>query len=300
MAQQRRHPRAAAHRLQSAGDTPHVESCSRRSSHLTSVQGFGPPSWEARARGARPPPREPDDFEPARQTSQWQHQASSRVERQFRDSVRYGRRAGTSARALSKRIKSALTRIDPQLSCVLLLRRLSTPLPLSKLSCQCGRPLDPSGHRRAANARAGLFDRPGYAGKRAATKISREGTPRATTSVMDREMDLHARTQYTADDWRLWQTAFSCSRGATWTHVSVLQCFSPELIGQRSQARLVVLAGEVGWRWSEEKCGPLASACTITESLARSTLLWNRTLPRVPKNFPHRWPFEAFFNKSTR
>ena len=177
-------------------------------------------------RGARPPPREPGDFEPARQTSGWQHQASSRVERQFRDSVRYGRRVGTSARALSERIKSALTRIDPQLSCVLLLRRLRAPLPLSKLSCQRGRSLDPSGHRRAANARAGLFDRPGYAGKRAATKISREGTPRATTSVLDREMDLHARTQSTADDWKWWQTAFSSSRGATWTHVSVLRVLS--------------------------------------------------------------------------
>ena len=37
--------------------------------------------------GERPPPREPDEFDPGSQRSGWQHEAVSRVERSFRDAV---------------------------------------------------------------------------------------------------------------------------------------------------------------------------------------------------------------------
>ena len=46
--------------------------------------GFEPPSWQAAALGVRPLPREPDDIEPGCVRQGWQHEASSRVEQQFR------------------------------------------------------------------------------------------------------------------------------------------------------------------------------------------------------------------------
>ena len=47
-----------------------------------------PATWHPRVRAtliARPPPREPDDYEPGAQRLGWQHEASSRVELQFRE-----------------------------------------------------------------------------------------------------------------------------------------------------------------------------------------------------------------------
>ena len=52
---------------------------------------FEPPSWEALASSARPAIREPDKFEPGGVRQGWQHEAASRVERQFRDQVLFER-----------------------------------------------------------------------------------------------------------------------------------------------------------------------------------------------------------------
>ena len=54
---------------------------------LTGVMAFEPPSWRQLMAGERPPPREPDEFDPGSQRSKWQHEAVSRVERSFRDTV---------------------------------------------------------------------------------------------------------------------------------------------------------------------------------------------------------------------
>ena len=44
-----------------------------------------PPSWTELSLGARPPPREVEDFEPGWRCWGWQHEAASRVEHQHRE-----------------------------------------------------------------------------------------------------------------------------------------------------------------------------------------------------------------------
>ena len=85
-----------------------------------------------------------------------------------------------------------LTRIDPALFRVLLLRRLRLPLPLFARFCRCGRPLDSRGHHRAACARAGVLGRRGFAVGTAAARICREGGGTSHNQRDGRDMDLAA------------------------------------------------------------------------------------------------------------
>ena len=169
-----------------------------------------------------------------------------------------------------------LTRIDPALFRVLLLRRLRLPLPLSARFCRCGRPLDSRGHHRAACARAGVLGRRGFAVESAAARICREGGARVTTNVMVRDMDLAApnpgdarRLEIVADGlplfggaqladlhFALWRINTTRDGRHGWCGVS--GCQEEERthlswVGRPpSRARLVVLAGEVGGRWCPE------------------------------------------------
>ena len=61
---------------------PHF--CSGRGQTSSWVEGFVPPSRTELSLGARPPPREVEDFEPGWRWG-WQHEAASRVERQHRE-----------------------------------------------------------------------------------------------------------------------------------------------------------------------------------------------------------------------
>ena len=84
-----RHPAVArdvVRRLEEGGGTGSVNAAVEAAPHLTRVTGLEPPSWAALVEGALPPPREPEDFEPGTQRRGWQHEASSRVERHFRES----------------------------------------------------------------------------------------------------------------------------------------------------------------------------------------------------------------------
>ena len=45
---------------------------------------FEPSSWRELVEGARPEPREPEDFEPGTTRDGWQHEAGSRVEETIR------------------------------------------------------------------------------------------------------------------------------------------------------------------------------------------------------------------------
>ena len=85
---------------------------------------------------------------------------------------------------------SHLTRLQPHLFRTILLRRLRQPLPLSERSCRCGRPLDSSGHHRAACAQAGALGRRGFAVESAAARICREAGGRVRVNVFVRDMDL--------------------------------------------------------------------------------------------------------------
>ena len=117
------------------GDVPCLRAGAVAADQLTGVDGFSPPSWEALAAGTRPPPHEPDDNEPGCSRFGWQHEASSRVERQFRElllsvmsdsekaMLRSQGGCGAGA-AFSTSPNCALTRIEPPFFRTLLLRRL--------------------------------------------------------------------------------------------------------------------------------------------------------------------------------
>ena len=165
---------------------PCIRSAVLAAFQLMGIEGFEVPSWEALADGLRTNSREPEDTEPGGFKHGWQHEAASRVERHHRDHMvmptwadhekglmrsQSGPFAGV---ALSVAPINFLTRIDPSLFRVLLLRRLRLPLPLSLRFCRCGRPLDPCGHHRAACSRAGLLGRRGFAAESAAARVCRE------------------------------------------------------------------------------------------------------------------------------
>ena len=164
-----RHPEVAASMvegLQRVDTTECLRAVARAAEELSRLPGFVLPSWEALANVARSPVREPDQHEPGCQRAGWQHEGSARLEEAFRESlfvtmtdseralVRSQGGPGAGA-AYSACPTCSITRIDPHLFRTLLLRRLRLPLPLSKRTCRCGRPLDSRGHHRAACARAG-------------------------------------------------------------------------------------------------------------------------------------------------
>ena len=132
-----------------------------------------------------PVQREPDEFEPGAERHGWQHEASSRVEREHRERRILPRLADNekamlrsqsgpgAGLALSATPSSPSSRIEPHLFRVLLLRRLRLPLPPVSRTCRCGRPTDVLGHHRAACARAGVLGRRGFALESAAARVSR-------------------------------------------------------------------------------------------------------------------------------
>ena len=254
--------------------------------------GFRAPLM-ALASSASPAIREPDEFEPGGVGQGWQHEAASRVERQFRDQVLFERlpaqdramirsQAGPGAgTALSVVPTGFLTQIPPHLFRIVLLRRLRLPLPLSLHTCRCGRPIDSFGHHRAACARAGVLGRRGFALESAAARICREAGGRVGTNRMMRDLDLPVlatdsrRLEVVVDGLLLFGEVPIGSRymhcdgtphdGAANRDGVVLEAARrrkerryPELVGPRSRARLVVLAVEVGGRWSPETWSFLA------------------------------------------
>ena len=137
---QARHPRVVAEILAELGDrsaSPCLEEVRRAAWDLFGVMGFEPPPWYAVVNGARPAhdgEQEPGSFERG-----WQHEASSRVERQHREVNLFPRlseagralvrsQAGPgSGLALSTCPTCRITSLDSHLFRVLLLRRLQLP-----------------------------------------------------------------------------------------------------------------------------------------------------------------------------
>ena len=176
---------------------------------------------------------------------------------------------------------SPLSRFDSSAFRVLLLRRLWLPLPPSSRSCRCGRLLDVLGHHRAGCAEAGVLGRRGFALESAAACVCREAGARVTTNVMVRDLDLlpmdrvdARRLEVVADGLPLFhgaQVALDTTlvsplrrdgtphaRCAGEDGAALLRARRrkerayPELSGEHGRARLVVLASEVGGRWSAE------------------------------------------------
>ena len=169
----------------------------------------------------------------------------------------------------------------PAWTCVLLCRRLHSPLPLSHRTYQCGRQLDVFGHHRAACSEAGVLGKRGFPLECAAAQVCREGGARVSTNMFVRDMDLAAhnalvnrRLEVVADGLTLWRGAQlaidttlvsplrrdGTTRARAANHDGAAledarrrkEATYPELSGEGGRARLVVLAAEVGGRWSAE------------------------------------------------
>ena len=210
-----------------------------------------------------------------------------------------------SGAVLSAPPSSFPTRIPPHLFRVLLLADSAFR------TCRCGRQLDSFGHHRAACAQSGLLARRGFAVENAVASVCREAGARVSTNVMVRDLDLLApqafdgrRLEVVAEGLPLFggmQLAIDA------TLVSPLHCDGtarpgaaridgvalqvarrrkertyPELVGPRTRSRLVVLAGEVGGRWSGETCTRL-----LAKARARSEPSILRT--RVELAWRLRW-----------
>ena len=250
------------------------------------------PSWEALAGGVRPGARRLKDREPNEPHHGWQKVASTRVNTHHREEVVWPLLSPSeqaSVRSQSGPMASVpyttfpvdrVMRFDSQSFRVLLLRRLRLPLPLSSRFCSCGRSLDVFGHHRAACGKVGVLSRRGYAVESAVAQICREGGARVSTNVMVRDLDI---AQGNSDSHRLEVIAEGLSlfggvqlaldatlvsahhgdgtplRKADTTNGVALRHARkrkedryPELCGTGGRARMVVIAGEVGGRWSGE------------------------------------------------
>ena len=270
----------------------HLNAAARSADQLRGLRGFEVPSWADLAAGVRPIPTNIEEVEPGWFCTGWQHEAASRLEWQHRerhlmpvlaDSERALLRAQSGPAAgmsLSAVPSSPQTRIESQLFRVLLLRRLRLPLPPASRLCRCGRLLYNFGHHRASCAQAGVLGRRGFAVESAAARICREARGRVATNVLVRDLDIPVpvndgrRLEVVVDGLPLFGGAqlavdttlvssLHCDgsphRGAADVDGAVLVAARrrkertyPELVRPGRRARLVVLAGDVAGRWSEE------------------------------------------------
>ena len=296
----------------------------REAKHELAIAGFESPSWQAIACGARPARREPEDHEPGTVRRGWQHEAASVVEERAREAMftrvsdqvkalvrsQGGPGAGAPFTATPT---CRETTIPSHLFRVLLLRRLRQQLPLAGRACRCGRLLDSFGHHRAACPRAGVLSRRGFSLESAAARICREAGGRVRTNAFVRDLDVPdanagdgRRLEVVVDGLPLfggWQlavdTTLVCAlhgdgrprRGAAemdgvalLTARRVKERRYPEFVGVQARARLVVLAVEVGGRFSKETNGFLTG---LAKARARSeTPLMQR---RVEQAWRMRW-----------
>ena len=186
----------------------------------------------------------------------------------------------TAGMAFAVAPSNPLVRIDSQLFLVLLLQRLRLPLPPTSRTCRCGRLLDCLGHHRASCAQAGVLGRRGFAVESAVARVCREAGGRVATNLLVRDLDLPVavndarRLEVVVDGLPLHGGA---QLAVDTTVVSALHCDGtarrgaadrdgvaleearrreertyPELVQPGHRAKLVVLACEVGGRWSLE------------------------------------------------
>ena len=186
-----------------------------------------------------------------------------------------------SGLALSSVPSCAALRIDSHHFRVLLLRQLRLSILQVSRTCRCGRLLDPFGHHRAACSRAGVLGRRGFALESVGARICRGAGARVWTNVFVRDLNILAPNVHDARRLEIVAEGLPLHGGAQLavdtTLVSAHHCDGtarpgaahldgaalvtarrrkerayPELVGPRNRAKLVVLAGEVGGRRSEE------------------------------------------------
>ena len=252
--------------------------------HLLEAR-FDVPSWEALANGLRLD-AEDSVSEPGVPRHGWQCKAMRPVNERFLEGVVQPRLLGASRALLRSQSgpfaslpftsfpSAPHARVDPQPFRVLLLRRLWLPLPLSSRSCRCGRPLDSSGHHRAACAVAGVLVSRGFALESAAARVGREAGGRVSANVRVQDMDLavpnpldNRRIEVVVDGLPLFHgaqlavdtTLVSPLRRDGTPHLRCVnvdgaplhqarrrkETMYPELHGRNGRTRLVVLGGQM-------------------------------------------------------
>ena len=256
--------------------------------------GFECPEWNALVEGLRPNQPVRAEVDPADHTHGWQFFAVQRVEHHFRaETAQSGPMSGVAFSAVPS---SPPTRLAPQLFRVLLLRRLWLPLPLTSRTCRCGRFLVATNVQRVREP--GCWAVGDFSVESAAARVCLEAGARVSTNLFVRDLDLPVaphdarRLEVVADGQPLFGEAQfidttlvspvradgeprgQCARqdGAALAEAHRLKDRTyPELSGSQGRARLVVLAAEVGGRWSED-------ARSFVSQLARAKV---RSFPRV-------------------
>ena len=287
-----RHPTVAASILRGLTDSPEQSFEALRICELfLDERQFTLPTWEALAGGERPAGEDEDEpgqpkhgwqREAARcaeasflENSVWPSLTDS-------DRALWRSQRGPLASAVFTAFPtSRVYRIEAQPFRLLLCRRLRLPMPLSSRTCRCGRLLDVLGHHRAACAEAEVLGRRGFALECAAAQVCREAGGRVSTNVMVRDLDVAEFNLRDARRLEVVADGFSIFGGAQLAIDTTLVCplsrdgtarrgaasrdgisltaarqrkerTYPELSGEGGRARLVVLAAEVGGRWSVE------------------------------------------------
>ena len=288
-----RHPTIASQLLRSLEgrpERPNLQAAVNAQLRLIGVLGFAPLVWRAVMHGARPHPQEVDHFQFGAWMDGWQHEATSRVDTDFRQELftRVDERTralirsqGGSGAGLCLHTCSMclITRFEPQHFRVILLRRLRQPLPLTQHSCLCGhpRPLWPQPRSLCQGRSVGkAWLGPG---KRGSPDLPRSWWTRYHQCLL-RDLDLAPnavdgrRLEVVVGGLPLFggaqlaiDTTMVCSlhsngqprRRAGVENGVVLAVARQrkertyaELVGPNARARLVVLGVEVGGRWSEE------------------------------------------------
>ena len=154
------------------------------------------------ARGARPDYGPVVGRLPGTSRQGWQEKASDAVENEFLVANVWPT-LGPTEQALLRSQQGPMaglpftcmpitmeSRFQPQELRVWFLRRLWQPLPLSSLTCRCGRPLDSRGHHRAACPLTGVLGRRSFSLENAAARVCREAGGWVTTNVRVQDMDL--------------------------------------------------------------------------------------------------------------
>ena len=283
--------------LEGPGPLPPALAALKEATASLQAAGFQAPTWDAVLSAV--PPAAPED-DPADLTRGWQRPASRTVDEFCHRAIRRELDAPGLAMLDSQSGPHAAsvftTRpVSPELSLsspffrVLLLRRLRLPLPLTAARCRCRQPHDLFGDHLAACPRSGVLRARGGPLERAAARICREAGATVALNVRLRDLNVDAarqderRIEVIANGLALWggaqlavdttlvsplTSAGAPRRSAGRTAGAALALARkakertyPEL-RQSARCKLVVLALELGGRWSTE-------AATFVRLLAR-------------------------------
>jgi len=276
------------------------------------------PSWSAVAAGERPP--EPTEAEPGEWKHGWQYYASSTRETyhqkhrvlppRFRNAraLILSQSGPKSGRALTALPTSEETQLKPLRLNVILRRRLRLRLPFGQRFCRCGAELDPYGDHLAACPKSGLLKRRAMPQERTWRRIFTEAGAVVQKNQKLADMKLAGVSPMDDRQVEIMATGLPLYQGlplvcdaslvspvkangiprpraahepgiAIANIEDVKATTYPELVSS-TQCKFLVLAGEVGGRWS-------ATTCRLLRDLAAAKS--QNAAPRLRKSAAFAW-----------